>query len=152
MKKVKKKSVTVKKHFVMFMSPGTFFSETSEVAIPKWDIDLAIKKACGIKERYGATPYGFRFLTYGRGARDLDSKVIKSSGIYYLGGKVETYEEVCKRNDPKEEILRSNMKNNGIDKIIINDNSWRFTTGLNPGDKVLDVDMKALANAKKKKV
>lgn len=141
----KKKVLSVKKHFVQYMSPGTFFSETSEVEVPKWDIDLAIKKARGIKERYGATPYGFRFLTYGRGARDLDSKVIKSSNIYYLGGKIETYVEVCKRNDPKEDILRSNMKSNGYDKIVINDNSWRFTAGLNPGDKVLDVDMKAKA-------
>jgi hypothetical protein len=150
MKKAKKKTLTVKKHFVQYMSPGTFFSETSEVPIKKWDVDLAVKKALTIKERYGATPYGFRFLTYGRGARDLDSKVVKSSGIYYLGGKVETYAEVCKRNDPKEEILRSNMKNNGYNEIVTNTNSWKFTAGLNPGDKVLDVDMKALANEKAK--
>ena len=147
MKKAKRPSprYSVQKHFVQYVSPGTFVSEVSEVSVPKWDIELAIKKARGIKERYGATPYGFRFLTYGRGAKDLNSKVIKSSNLYYLGGKVETYEEVCKRNDPKEEILRSNMKNNGYDKIVINTNSYRFTAGLNPTDVVLDVCME-LAN------
>lgn len=147
MKKAKRPTprYSVQKHFIQFMSPGSFFSETTEIAVPKWDIELAIKKARGVKERYGATPYGFRFLTYGRGAKDLNSKVIKSSNLYYLGGKVETYEEVCKRNDPKEAILRSNMKNNGYAKIVVNTNSYRFTAGLEPSDVVLDVDMKAKA-------
>lgn len=80
-----------------------------------------------IKERPAATPYGFRFTTRERKIKDLDSKVIKSSGMYYLGGKIETLAEVESRNDPKESILRSNMKCNNIDRIITNNNSWKFT-------------------------
>lgn len=131
----------MKKHFVTFLSPGTFVSETTEKPIASWDVDKAVKMARKIKERYGARPYGFQFSTRERGPDDLDSKVTKRSGIYYLGGRVETLADVEARNDPKEEILRSNMRINRIEKIIVNDNSWRFTGELKKGDTVLDVKL-----------
>jgi hypothetical protein len=69
----------------------------------------------------------------------LNSKVVKRSGTYFLGGKVETIEEIEARNDPKEKILRSNMRVNGYDKVVVNDNSWRWTQPLGKNDKVLKV-------------
>lgn len=132
----------MKKHFVHFLSPGTFFSEETEKPIESWDVVKAMAMARKIKERYGATPYGFYFSTRSRSDDDLDSKRTKTSGIYYLGGKVETYEEVVARNDPKEQILRDNMRCNGYDRIITNTNSWKITTPLNKGDKVLEWDPK----------
>ena len=133
----------VKKHFVEFFSPGTFFSEVSAKEIDSWDVDKAIEMARHIVERYNARPYGFRFITRKRNKQDLDSHVSKASGIYYLGGKIETREEVEARNDPSEEILRSNLRTNNISRIVINTNSWKFTAGLNDEDTVLDVDMRA---------
>ena len=97
-----------------------------------------MKMAHGISERYGATPYGFRFSTRSRTDDDLDSSVTKRSQFYWLGGKVETLSEVEARNDPKEDILRSNMRGNGYDKIVVNDNSWRFTAPMRKGDVILD--------------
>lgn len=94
--------------------------------------------AHGIHERHGATPYGFRFVTRTRSDDDLDSKVTARSNLYYLGGRIETLAEVEARNDPREAILRSNMRGNRIDRIIVNDNSWRFTGPLEDGDVVLD--------------
>ena len=93
-----------------------------------------------VVERYSATPYGFQFITRGRGPDDLDSKEIDRSPMYYLGGKIETLEEVEARNDPKEDILRSNMRANGWNKIIVNDNSWRTTQPFQEerGDVILD--------------
>lgn len=132
---------TMQKHFVTFYSPGTFIAESSEFPIKAWDTELAVKMARKVKERYGARPYGFRFTTRARGGRDLDSKVIKTSGLYWLGGKVETLAEVEARNDPKEEILRSNMRCNHYDKIVTNTNSWRWTMPLEKGDVVLDVKL-----------
>lgn len=129
---------TIQKHFVTFYSPGTFVAETTERPIESWDTTTAMAMADEITERYGATPYGFRFTTRGRGDDDLDSKEIASSGVYYLGGKVETLAEVEARNDPNERTLRLNMSGNGYDKIVINDNSWRWTQPLNEGDTVLD--------------
>ena len=97
--------------------------------------------ARGIKERYNARPYGFRFSTRERGPDDLDSKVTKESGVYYIGCKVETLAEVEKRNDPKEEILRSNMRCNGWKKIVTTTSGWRWTQQLGKGDKVLEVTL-----------
>ena len=134
----------MEKHFVTFFSPGTFVSEDTTLPIASWDVDTAVQMAGTISERYGARPYGFRFSTRGRGAEDLDSKVVKQSGIYYLGGRVETRAEVEARNDPKEDILRANMRCNNIERIIINDNSWCFTGELHDGDVVLDVRLPPL--------
>jgi hypothetical protein len=140
---MKKGEREMKKHFVEFYSPGTFVSEVSGRPINSWNVDKAVEMAMAIKERYGARPYGFRFTTRERGENDLDSHESAKSNLYYLGGRVETREEVEARNDPKEEILRSNMRINDISRIIINDNSWRFTAELNDDDVILDVKFPA---------
>ena len=127
----------IEKHFVTFYSPGTFVAESSEKPIDSWNVQAAIKMARKIKERYGATPYGFKFSTRMRGDSDLDSHISKESPMYYLGGRVETLEDVEARNDPKEEILCSNMRGNGWKRIVVNDNSWRWTQPLNDDDVVL---------------
>jgi hypothetical protein len=131
----------VEKHFVQFLSPGTLVSEETTLPVDAWDTEAAVTMAGDICERHGSRPYGFRFLTRARGVEDLDSKVVKRSGIYYLGGTVETAEEILARSDPKEEILRSNVRINGYKRIITNDNSWRFTTALDDDDVVLDVQL-----------
>jgi hypothetical protein len=130
----------MKKYFVTFCSPGTFFSETSELPIDSWDGIKAVKMAKTIKERHGATPYGFYFTTRTRGPKDLDSKVTKTSGMYFLGGKVETLKEIEKRNDPSEDILRSNMRCNKWNRVITNTNSWKITLPLKDEDIVLDYE------------
>lgn len=129
----------MKKHFVTFYSPGSFVAEQTTKPIDSWAVNVAIDMARSIKERHGAVPYAFCFTTRSRANDELDSKVSDTSPMYHLGGKVETLEEVEARNDPKEKILRSNMRCNGYDRIIVNDNSWRSTQPLNPDDVVLDV-------------
>lgn len=128
----------VSQDFVRFFSPGPFFAETSDRPINGWDIDAACAMASEIKERYGATPYGFMFITRSRGPDDLDSREVGRSQTYFLGGKVRTMAEVEADNLPAEAILRSNMRSNGYDRIIVNDNSWRWTQPLRADDVVLD--------------
>lgn len=128
----------MKKHFVTFYSPGTFCSEETTREIESWDVNAAHDVALTIKERHGAVPYGFRFTTRSRGENDLDSKVTDRSCFYWLGGKVETLAMVEARNDPNEEILRSNMRNNNIKRIITNTNSYKFTGSMGDDDVVLD--------------
>ena len=128
----------MKSHFVTFFSPGTFVSETTEQPIASWDVEAAKAMARGIKERYNATPYGFRFSTRSRKDDELDSRVIATSPMYYLGGKVETLAEVKARATDKESILIANMECNGIERIITSDNSWRFTGALKADDVVLE--------------
>lgn len=128
----------MEKHFVTFFSPGTFVAETSEKPIKSWDVEAAKQMARDIKERHNATPYGFQFTTRSRGKNDLDSKVSKKSPIYYLGGTVETLAQVKARATERDRILIANMEGNRYDRIITNDNSWRWTQPLGPTDVVLD--------------
>lgn len=134
-------SPPMERHFVEFMSPGTFFPEVTSKPIDAWDVDAAVVMAAEIVERYGARPFGFRFITRSRTDADLDSKQTACSAIYYLGGTIHSAEEVLSRDDPKEAVLRTNIRSNGIKRIIVNDNSWRFTAELNDDDVVLDVTL-----------
>lgn len=128
----------LQKHFVTFYSPGTLVAETTEKPIDAWNVDAAVKMAETITERHNARPYGFRFTTRGREPDELDSKVVANSVFYYLSGKVETLEEVRKRNDPKERILLSNMEGNGYKRVIHITRGWPWTQPLDDGDVVLN--------------
>ena len=128
----------MEKHFVTFYSPGTFVAEQRTKPIDAWDVEAAKDMARGIRERYNAAPYGFRFSTRSRGPEDLDSTVTKESGLYWLGGTVETLAEVKARATDADRILVSNMEGNGYDRIITNTNSWRWTQPLGNDDVVLD--------------
>lgn len=125
----------MKRHFVVFVSPGSFVSETSEKKISSCDVDEAVRMSKDIVERHGAKPFGFYFKSEGGFAKTET----KTSHMYYLGGKVETLEEVEARNLPEESILRSNMRNNDIQRILVNCNSYKSTMPLNEGDVVLDM-------------
>ena len=126
-------------HFVTFYSPGTFCAETTTKPIDSWDVVKAQKMALNINERYNARPYGFKFTTRSRGDDDLDSGVSATSPFYWLGGKVETLEEVKARATDKDSILISNMENNGWKRIITNCNSWQWTQPLGNTDVILEV-------------
>jgi len=132
------------KHFVTFYSPGTLFAESTEKPIASWNIASAKRMAKTIKERYGATYYAFRFSTRNRTGIDsgkpLYSKVVKTSGMYYLNAIVETYEEIVARDLPDENILRDNMRINGYKKIVTNgpdSKTWKFCLPLEKDDVVL---------------
>jgi hypothetical protein len=131
-------TLTIKKNFVTFYSPGTFFAETSENPVEAWDLEKAKEMARSIKERHGATPYGFRFITRGRTDKDLDSKEIAHSPMYYLGGKVETLAEVKARATDKDRILISNMECNGYDRIITSTTGYKWSQALGKDDVVLE--------------
>lgn len=135
-------SLAAQQHYVTFYSPGTIVSEQTAKPVEAWNVDEAVAMARGIKERHGALPYGFAFSTRGRKADELDSREVARSPFYWLGGRIETLEEVEARNDPKESILRGNMRGNGYDRIVINDNSWRFIAPFKAGDVMLDVDLR----------
>lgn len=129
----------IEKHFVVFYSPGTFLAETTERPIKSWDVKSAIRMAKTITERYSATPYGFAFVTRGRGPKDLDSREIRRSGVYFLHGKVETLAEIETRALPSERILCQNMKGNGWDRVVTSTKGYRWTQPLGKDDVVLGV-------------
>ena len=128
----------MKQHYVEFLSPGTFTAESTRLEINDWNVDRAVEMSGEIHERHGARPYGFRFITRERGPNDMDAKQTASSGMFYLGGEVETLAEVEARDRDDERILLSNMRGNGYERIVTNRNSWKFTQPLQDGDVVLD--------------
>lgn len=126
------------KHFVSFFSPGTFVSETSDREVSSWDVNEAVRLSKSITERHGAKPYGFRFKTVKLVDDGWNKETSATSGMYYLGGKVLSLQNVIDRNDPKNSILISNMKNNDYPYVIENTNSYKITLPFDPNtDKVL---------------
>ena len=128
----------MKKNYVTFMSPGTMVAEQKTVEIERWDTKKAIAMARDIKERHGATPYGFYFTKRERGGDDFDSKETDRSNLFYLGGVTITLDELERRNDPEDRVLISNMRCNNWDSVIENNNSWKWTQPLRDDDVVLD--------------
>lgn len=133
----------MQKHFVHFFSPGSFFVEESVRPIASWSVEEACSMAASIKERYGATPHSFQFSTFqfstrSRAPNELDSKESARSPTYWLGGTVRTAAEVLSGTDPDERILRSNVECNGYNAVIVNTNSYRFTSEFREGDVLLD--------------
>jgi len=144
-----------RKHFVVFYSPGTFIAEISERPISEWDCAEAVRLSKDILERYNAKPYAFRFETRivhepiddGEGGKlKVQSKTVKTSdGFYYLGGELENYDQVCKRNAPNEEILRSNMRCNDNWIVVVNNNSWKSVQPFREQDMIVDDNGQVIA-------
>ena len=138
-----------RQHKVVFYSPGTLFSESSSKDIDSWDTRKAVEMAEAIMERYNAKPYGFVFETYKThadvsdgegGTLQVRPKLEKSSGVYFLGGKLETYDDVLARNEDStnDRILLSNMRGNGMWIVCINTNSFRSTMPFEENSKIVD--------------
>jgi hypothetical protein len=139
--------MATRKHYVTFYSPGSFMAETSTYEIAERDPRLAVAQAEKVVERHGAKPYGFRFETRivadpvpdGEGGTlNVEPKTVDESGTYFLGGKIETLDDVELRGDPKEDILRSNMRSNGWYIVCVNCNSYRSVQPFGVKDFVVD--------------
>ena len=125
----------MKKHFVTFFYPGVIVADQTERPIDSWDVDKAVAMARALFEQFGCCAYAFQFITRERNDDELDSHEAERSGVFYLGGLVETLEEVGERD---RHILYSNMKINGWSRVITNVNGRRWTQPLYADDIVLD--------------
>jgi len=134
-----------RKHFVDFFSPGTFAAEGSRRSIPSWDTAKAVKIAKKIKERHGAVPYCFCFVTYicadpvsdGEGGKmEVKPKEVERSGMYYLTGEILKYDDIPENED--NHILRSNMRCNDNPVSVVNTNSYKWTANFNKDDVIVD--------------
>lgn len=129
----------VSKNYVIFYSPGTMVSEMTEKEIDQFDPVLAVKMSQDIKERHGATPYGFRFLTKTMNEKDFTVKTDYQPGTYFLGGKLLSLDDIP--NTRENTVLRANMECNGWQYVIENTNSWKITLPFKPSiDKLLEIN------------
>ncbi len=126
----------MKKNYVTFYSPGTMVAEMTKKEIASWNVAKALKMMPDIKERHGATPYGFSFTTMKRGLRDFEPKEIAQSGMYYVNCRVQTLEDIEKEG-PATATLAQNMRSNGWDRVVTTTEGWRWTQPLREGDTVL---------------
>jgi hypothetical protein len=136
-----------RKHYVTFYSPGSFFAESTTAQIESWDPIKATQMSAGIVERYGSKPFGFRFDTRlvsdpvpdGEGGTlRVAPKVVETSGMYHINGTVETLDDLEKRADPREDILRSNMRCNRMVLVVVTTSSYRSTQAFDVADVVVD--------------
>ena len=93
-----------------------------------------------LTERRDAKDNGISDVYEILGHMTQEPREIASSGLYFLGGKLRTYDEVVADNDPQEAILRANMRGNEMWVIVQNDNSWRFTGAFSEQDCIVDGD------------
>lgn len=136
------------KHEVVFSSPGTFFHEETRKEISKADPRMAAAMAKTITERYGATPFGFRFITQ-KVAEPIEREgvtyradpiPVEETGTFYLGGRLRTVDEIRAEANPKESILLSNMECNAWPVVVENTNSWKSIQPFLEKDVLLDCD------------
>lgn len=144
----------MRKHRVIFSSPGTFVHEQTGRAIDSWDPKVAARMAKKISERYGAKPFCFHFTTVlsgdpvsdGEGGTlEVQSKVVERSGRFFLTGTVRTVAEVKAKADPDESILLSNMEYNNWNALVENTNSFKSTQPFEADDVIIDWDGEILA-------
>jgi hypothetical protein len=142
-----------RKTTVTFISPGTFVAESTTKGIESRDIKKAVAMAAEITERYNAKPYAFYFSTViehppiddgDGGTLTVNSKELETTGMYFLTGEIETYDDVIARNDPKENILRSNMEQTPI--VVVNKNSFKSTTPFHENDFIVDLEGNIIAH------
>jgi len=138
----------MKKHYVWFYSPGTFYDEIDSKPIETFgDVQTAVEMSKNIDQRYGAKPYGFRFVTMLKmdPVRDqetgeileVQSKKIKETGTYFINGRLRKYDEVVADNDPKESILRNNRRSR-CPIVVETRNSYRHTAPFREEDFVIN--------------
>lgn len=144
-----------REHYVTFLSPGTFVSETSVKEIEKWDIKEAVKLSKKIVERHNARPYGFYFSTKltaepvpdGEGGfLEVSKKEVERSGMHFLGGDVLRYDDIPE----SENILRFNLSVNEYWICIQNCNSYKSTHFFEEDSVVVDDNGKITARGNDK--
>jgi hypothetical protein len=139
----------MQKHFVHFLSPGTFCAEETRKDIDSWSVEQACAMASTIIERHGVRPYAFFFTTRERADDALDSKETKRSGYYHLGGAIRDAEQIkaMPNGESHYRILLGNMESNGWEKVIFNQNSWLSIQPLRDGDVFIPFEMPAAKEA-----
>ena len=104
----------MRKNYVTFLSPGTFYDEETSKPIDTWDPVAAMKLLEGIKERHGAKPYAFFFRTMltaepvpdGEGGTlEVEPKLVEKSGLHYINGTVLSYDDVVVKVDADSKRL-----------------------------------------------
>ena len=98
--------------YVRFLYPGTFFSESSTKAVDSDDV--------GDLYPLPSRAFGFRFEKRWEGedptGRPMTGDFEKVGPFHYIDGEIFTIDELPE--DSSYDILRSNMRGNGYERVI----------------------------------
>lgn len=136
---------TEKYYLVTYFSPGTFFAESSSKEFAEIDLKKIATAAKKVKERHGATPWGFEIVEMRRPVEKGEFEVVPKTvrqigGRYHLTGELKRYDDIPETE--KTHILRSNMWGNDWPIIVENRNSWLSTQPFEQEDVIVDWDGK----------
>jgi hypothetical protein len=141
---------------VTYLSPGSFFSESSYYDFKTFSIKAFCAKAKKIKERHGASPYGFTWEKLSIPVKTpvvdgyevtVKPKVLKKTkGICWITGDLVFRHELIK---DEEQIFASNLLSKG-GVGIINRNSHRFSYFFEEEDIIVDWDGKLVRSGNDK--
>lgn len=124
------------KHYVEFYTPGVIVSEADRREVLRWDVQLAaeLMRAIG---RGSRQPYGFRFITIGREDSEFSPREVARGPMYFLPGRVRSYEDIAAEKLASNEILLFNMRTNGWRWMIDWPSMSSWCAPLLDGDRVL---------------
>ncbi|PZM08070.1 hypothetical protein CPY51_30470 [Rhizobium tubonense] len=104
------------KEYAVFLFNGSFTNTERPVQVPCRDVDRATEIAQQLTLQYGAPPFAFHFESR---VDSLDS-IGNRSGLYYLGGTIQTLAEIRAECNPSNQRMIWNLEARGIDKIVTN--------------------------------
>ena len=130
---------------VTFYSPGSLFSESNFKEYPILNFVQICKDAKKIKQRYNSAPYGFVWSKLELPVKipkiegyevKIDPKVLeKSTGTIFITGEIIYSENLTEKENS---ILKSNLESNNDGVGVINTNSYKFYSGFEKGDFIID--------------
>lgn len=130
-------TVIITKHFIQFLSPGSFFSESSSKQVKSRDDS---------KVKIGKYSFGYRFYDRNEFSNPdtgelMTGKPLNHSNWTYFGETMSVNQ--VKKNVKDNRILVANMENNGFKKVV--KTKFGQFIPLEPNDKVKSIGDKSNA-------
>ncbi|MBB6487942.1 hypothetical protein [Rhizobium lusitanum] len=118
--------------FAVFAFAGNFSSTERRVAIQSRNVEYAEGIAQQMTIECGFQPVAFRFETMSD-----DGSIQNRSGWFYLGGTVETLQDITGKNEPGDSRLIHFLEESGLNKIVTNNCPYLVRFPLRDQDQVL---------------
>ncbi|KQW72338.1 hypothetical protein [Ensifer sp. Root127] len=119
---------------IRFLFDASFKSTEYVVETSSWDVEAAAGIAHRLTLERGVQPYAFWFESRepGHGPEP------KISGTYYLGGKLQTLDELRAENDPSAVIMIHHLEARGIERVVTTNCPCLASFPFRDGDHILE--------------
>ena len=128
----------IKQHFVTFKSPGMATAEHTTKEITPGTRSRPLRWPTTYWNATAPSPTASTSPPGPAPPQELDSKNIAKSGTYFMGGKIQTLQEVM-ANPTGNKTLIENMKGNHWDQVVTVTKGHQWTSPILKDDAVLDM-------------